>query len=153
MEHRAIEHPVPGWNPVPEDPDRLVWWDGTTFTHETVRTADGWEIVEPGVAVATPAPATGPGAAAAGGRSARTPADGAIAVGLLGVALVFVSLPVGILGVVASLLLATVALRRAARASTADHRRAALAFVLAVMELAAVAVALLVVVVGMGRSL
>lgn len=43
---RSIKHPVEGWNPVPGEPESLVWWDGARFTQRAVRAGDGWEMTE-----------------------------------------------------------------------------------------------------------
>lgn len=43
-----IPEPVAGWNPVPGDPDAMVWWDGAGFTHEAVRAGDRWEVGQAG---------------------------------------------------------------------------------------------------------
>jgi len=57
VEHAEIENPVEGWNPLPGDPDVLVWFDGARFTSRAVRVDDGWELApvdEPPVVASQP---------------------------------------------------------------------------------------------------
>lgn len=40
-----LPEPVEGWNPVPGESDRMMWWDGKGFTHEAKLHGDRWAVV------------------------------------------------------------------------------------------------------------
>lgn len=62
-----IPEPLAGWNPVPDDPNAMLWWDGEQFAFRATRVADGWEVAPAGEATdGGPATVGEPGA-----RSAR----------------------------------------------------------------------------------
>ena len=65
-----IPEPVDGWNPVPGDPDRMVWWDGTTFTHDATRVDGEWASTQVPAAQCDPPPSrrrVGSGGGGSGG--------------------------------------------------------------------------------------